>query len=52
MPFKVTFGSPIVGVLVIFNESDEAAIALSTPRKIKEREAKRAINLFTRLFPI
>ena len=35
-PFKVTLGSPRVGVFVIFKVREDAAVALSIPNAINE----------------
>lgn len=50
-PFKVTFGSPMEGVLVIFKVSEFAPLADSIPITAKERESARLSNLFTNVFP-
>jgi hypothetical protein len=47
IPFKVTLDSPIEGVLVIFNDSEDAAAALSSPRINKEKAKRNEKSFFT-----
>jgi hypothetical protein len=47
MPLSVTLGSPIDGVLVMFSDKDDAAVALSIPKTTRDRVRRKIESFFT-----